>query len=322
MSRDGGAVILLYHRVAEDELDPFGLCVRPERFGGQLSALRDLVHVEPLSKLVAGFAEGRPSDRAVAITFDDGYADNLHVALPLLEEHLMPATFFVVTDPVRHGGPYWWDDLTTLVLRSLPRTAIHVVVSGQEHEWSLDDAGGTDTTSDWRAWEAPPTPRASAYCGLWGLLRPLDSTARKAIFDQLRAQLGESRANIARPLTVDELFELARSPLVEIGAHTMSHRRLADLSRADQEHEVIGSKRWLEEHLGREVRGFSYPFGGPEDYGADTVAIVRRAGFAYACAVAGAPVKNGCSPLELPRLQVADWQPEELVRKVSELVQG
>jgi peptidoglycan/xylan/chitin deacetylase (PgdA/CDA1 family) len=321
MSRDGIAVILVYHRVAEEELDPFGLCVRPGRFLGHLAALKKIARIKPLSKLVAEFVEGRLSDQAVAITFDDGYADNLHVALPLLERHETPATFFIVADPMNLGGAFWWDELTTLVFGSSQRAAIRVVVSGQDHEWPFDNGGRGGAADSWRAWETPPTPRTRAFRDLWGLVRSLDPAARKRILDQLRTQLDEGPACCPRTLTGDELVELSRSQLAEIGAHTMSHRRLADVSRADQEQEVVGSKHRLEEHLQREVRGFAYPFGGPEDYGSDTVAIVRCAGFEYACVVAEAPVGNGCSPFELPRLQVDDCEPEELVRKVSKLFQ-
>jgi len=319
--RDGVAAILVYHRIADVEVDPFGLCVRPERFDAQLEALREIGRIVHLRELAVDVTNGELAGPVVALTFDDGYADNLDVAAPLLERHRVPATVFVVTDNAEDGATFWWDELTALVLG--PPTAvrpIRVTISGAEYEWTPDDVTGAgEDLRGWRAWEAPPGPRARAYRELWGLLQPLDPGARDVVLDQLRSQLGDEARTADRPLGSDELVELTRSGLVEVGAHTGSHPRLADLSLPDQEREIVRSKRWLEEVLGSEVRSFSYPYGLAENYGPETVSIVRRAGFRYACAVALEPVTPNSSPLELPRLPVEDWEPAELAARISSL---
>jgi peptidoglycan/xylan/chitin deacetylase (PgdA/CDA1 family) len=117
-------VILLYHRIAVDPEDPFGLCISPEKFNDQMAFIR--AHCSPMALedlVTAARCQSLPT-RAVAIAFDDGYLDNLTTASPILENFKLPASFFVTT---RHFGgepePYWWD----LVARSPYRddTGVH-----------------------------------------------------------------------------------------------------------------------------------------------------------------------------------------------------
>src|SRR5258708_1690179 len=90
-------LVLLYHRVAAPSWDPFDMCVEPERFEQQLAALSRVADFVPLSAIASGLRRGRRERPVVALTFDDGYADNLHGALPLLERYGAPATVFITT---------------------------------------------------------------------------------------------------------------------------------------------------------------------------------------------------------------------------------
>lgn len=85
------AAILVYHRVAEPGCDPFSLAVSPRRFADHIEALRARHSIVPLRELAAAAAAGRVPHRAVSITFDDGYADNLYAARPLLVAAGAPA---------------------------------------------------------------------------------------------------------------------------------------------------------------------------------------------------------------------------------------
>ena len=95
-----GALILGYHRIAGEDWDPFSLSVAPGHFAEHLDVLRR--HARPLSvgQLVRGIEHGRLPPASVAVTFDDGYADNLSRAKPLLEGYGIPATMFVTTAPL------------------------------------------------------------------------------------------------------------------------------------------------------------------------------------------------------------------------------
>src|SRR5262245_33946506 len=94
------ALILLYHRIADLEVDPWGLAVTPEHFADQIAVLAGIAHPVRLDELASSRAQLRTRRPLVAVTFDDGYADNLHAALPILERYDVPATFFVTAGPV------------------------------------------------------------------------------------------------------------------------------------------------------------------------------------------------------------------------------
>ena len=87
------ALILLYHRIAELELDPWNLCVTPDHFAEQLEVLQKYANPISLKQLVSFHRAGNIPERTVVVTFDDGYADNLHYAKPILEKYQTPQLF-------------------------------------------------------------------------------------------------------------------------------------------------------------------------------------------------------------------------------------
>ncbi|MFL6195571.1 MAG: polysaccharide deacetylase family protein [Thermoanaerobaculia bacterium] len=103
------AVVLLYHRVAEAASDPHGLAVSPAAFESHLDLLRRRFHVMPLPELIGGLPRRAYRDCTVAVTFDDGYADNLTTAVPIAARLGVPVTVFVTAGPVLDGGPFPWD---------------------------------------------------------------------------------------------------------------------------------------------------------------------------------------------------------------------
>jgi peptidoglycan/xylan/chitin deacetylase (PgdA/CDA1 family) len=107
----GWAVILMYHSISTGRPDPWHLCVAAELFAEQLRVLRERFRVVSLPEVRGALAAGEQLSRAVAITFDDGYRDNLLVAKPILEEHGLPATVFVTTSYVDSDRDFWWDEL-------------------------------------------------------------------------------------------------------------------------------------------------------------------------------------------------------------------
>jgi peptidoglycan/xylan/chitin deacetylase (PgdA/CDA1 family) len=101
----------MYHSVSSRRPDPWRNCVDPEHFAEQVVLLRDRYRVMSLADLRRALARQERLSRAVVLTFDDGYRDNLLVAKPLLEQHGLPATVFVTTGYVGSGRDFWWDDL-------------------------------------------------------------------------------------------------------------------------------------------------------------------------------------------------------------------
>src|SRR5437867_770420 len=106
--RSARGVALLYHRVGGPRFDPFLLDVSPARFDAQMAALHGGYAVLPLDEFEAKRSAGALPPRAVTVTFDDGYADNLTTAAPLLERHGVPATLFVTTGLVGATREFWW----------------------------------------------------------------------------------------------------------------------------------------------------------------------------------------------------------------------
>jgi len=114
MSSYRGPVTLMYHRVHDALVDPWGLCVSPEHFAEQVAALRDHTTVVPLEAFSGSFTE--LPERTVVVTFDDGYVDNVSNAFPVLEATQTPATLFVATALMDQPGEFWWDRLESALL--------------------------------------------------------------------------------------------------------------------------------------------------------------------------------------------------------------
>ncbi len=320
------ALILVYHRVTPLDFDPEWLAVEPERFAEQMEVLRRHYRVLSLSELNACMRNGKVPRKAVAVTFDDGYADNLLGARPLLERHAVPATVFVTTGKLEQDSEFWWDELASVLLEtpSLP-DALSVQVNGERYSWSLrndDGAPAPAADADGRNWnvlrKTPPTPRQRAYQELAAIVRPLDATMQESVMSQLAEWTGTRRTirDTHRALTPGEVVRLDAGGLVEVGAHTVTHPVLSAHPGDTQQREVRLSKRRLEDILGREVGLFAYPFGARADYTAESVGIVRESGFACACSNFEGWVRHGTSAYELPRYLVRDWDGEAFARKL------
>jgi peptidoglycan/xylan/chitin deacetylase (PgdA/CDA1 family) len=312
------SAILLYHRVAEPPTDPWWLAVSSRNFAAQLDVLRRRCDVVPLSSLPDRSGGARPR---VAITFDDGYVDNLTNAGPELAERGLTATVFVVSTPLHEGAEFWWDRIDRLVLRtpSLPHEFVLEAENGPLR-WpvpELDPPHGTDgVQASWRAWEAPLHDRQRLYLELYNLLFAAAPDERRSLIGKLAVWGGPAadESDLQRAMTTSELRDLAAVPGIEIGAHTQSHPRLADLPLALQEQEIVGSRRALEDVLDRPVSSFAYPFGRRSDYTDETADLVHQASFDLACSNERGLITAGTNRLQLPRLQVHDWDAAEFER--------
>jgi peptidoglycan/xylan/chitin deacetylase (PgdA/CDA1 family) len=292
------AIILGYHRVS-DGPDPYEMSVRPERFREQLGVLARTARLTPLEELPGMLAAGRLAKRTVVVTFDDGYADVLHLARPLLAQFGIPATVFVVSGAL--GRELWWDrlDRVATTARDLGRPFI-LSVGHSSFVWPGQVAKG-----------ATEALRQALY----PVLRSLDQSARDEVLDQLSATLevlpGGDTADLRRVVTPAELRCLGNGDLVRIGAHTVTHPQLSLLKATRQREEIAGSRRDLEALLERPVTGFSYPFG---DMGPETPAIVREAGFTCACQSRNAVAWRGSDRFALPRFWVPNWDGQRFAR--------
>jgi peptidoglycan/xylan/chitin deacetylase (PgdA/CDA1 family) len=316
---------LLYHRVAELQTDPQLLAVTPERFAEHLETLSSHAYPIPLRQLAKALKDENVPDRGVVVTFDDGYADNLEYAKPLLENYGIPATIYVSTGAMCKGRPFWWDELEGLLLSpgKLPEI-LHLNVNGDIKTWELGEAAAYHE-QDYRmnrGWSIidrnDPSPRHSIYRSLCQQLRTLPSDEQYKILDDLSAWAGRPSFSCDDhlPLTPCEIKNLVQGGLIEIGAHTVTHPVLSMLPYAAQKTEIQQSKRQLENVIGYPVTCFAYPYGSKIDYTKETVSIVREAGFTCACSNFPEVIWNGTDPFQLPRFIVRDWDGDTFNRKM------
>jgi len=297
-----GAIILCYHRITDLPNSPRRLWVSPPRFAEQLEVITRYFTPISLSELVARLRNGNAPDKAIVVTFDDGYADNLWNAKPLLERYGVPATVFVTTGFVGTGREFYWDELERLLLLDCKVNEVYLDINGQKRHRQL----------------ATPEERLKAYHEIHDSLTPLSPGKRERVIEQLRQQLGveEKGRDERRVMTVDELLEISRDGLVEIGAHTVNHPDLPSLPPELQWQEIMTSKRQLEGWLNRPVRWFAYPYG----RGNATIRkLVRDAGFEAACAVIHRTVNENDDLFWLPRFFVENWDGEVFMKWLSEL---
>ena len=318
-------LVLMYHRVAAPATDPWKLCVSPARLAEHLDVLRAHAEVVPLSGLVEAadaLGTGAAARPTVALTFDDGYVDNLLVAKPLLETSGLPATVFVATGYLGGERQFWWDELAGLLLapRTLP-PSLTLVIGGVTYHWTLGDAAGyseADAERDraWRALETPPTARHALFVELWGLLKPASRPRQQYLLNVLRGWAATPLVGQPpdRAVTPAELRALAAGGLIDIGAHTVTHPILEGLPAPVQLAEMRESKARLEELLDRPIDSFAYPYGAA---GPDTVQLVADAGFRCACTTMAGTVRRAADPFRLPRFTVEDWDGGEFLRQLS-----
>ncbi len=315
------ALILMYHRVAEGLSDPWSLCVSPGHFAEHMEVLRREAIPCRLQDLAARLQKRRIPDRAVAVTFDDGYADNYETAKPLLERYAVPATVFVSSGYIGQEREFWWDELEGICLRPgrLPRR-LELSIDGQRHQWDLGEAASYDEDlakrdRGWKEQDAPPTARQALYRSVWQLLQALSDQERRRRLDELLAWAGcrPFCRPTHRTLTADQVLALARGGLVEIGAHSVTHPMLSKCSVETQRAELTASKTRLETILGQRVASLAYPFG---DYTSESVALAREASYACACSTVARPVALGDDPFQLPRVMVEDWSRETFAERM------
>lgn len=297
------ALILIYHRVAQLDCDPQWLAVPPRLFDEQMKVLARRWQPIALGELAHGVRHGDVPEGAVAVTFDDGYADNWTHAAPILKRYGIPATIFVTTHGDAPERELWWDELERLTL-------------------AVSDCCTQARGCARRAWNVAlpaDTPMRRKYVEMHDVLRRQPAISRWAILDQLREVAGltsEPRAT-HRLMTHNEIAAAADTGLIEIGAHTVTHPVLAMQAPEDQHWEMATSRAELAEIIGRPINTISYPYGGRLDYTPTTVSIAKSIGFTHACANQPGVVTAETNPWALPRVLVRDWDGSEFERRIE-----
>ena len=277
----GRLTILIFHRVLAEPDLMFPDVPDVRRFDQILRWLGSWLNVMPLDAASRALASGSLPDRAAAITFDDGYADNFINAMPRLRAHGMSATFFIVTGAL-DGGRMWNDTIIEAM-----RRCRNVELDLREIE-----LGGYSLGS--------PEARRAASEAVIDQLKYRDVSARLAAAERV-AQLAKVVPRTDLMMTVEQVKSMRHAGM-QIGAHTVSHPILARLSRDNARQEMANSKIFLEKVLGEKVGLFAYPNGKPgEDFHDQHAALAREIGFDAAVTTAPSAARVGCDIMQLPR---------------------
>lgn len=282
--RRGSLLVLIYHRVLPAP-DPM-LADEPDAaaFAAQMDLVAGLFNVLGLAEAVDRLASGSLPPRAVAITFDDGYANNLEVAAPILAARGLPATFFIATGFIE-GGRMWNDTVIEAVRHAPAELDLEALGFGR---YRLPDIAARRRAID-------ELLSRLKYSELPERMRHAEAIAERAGMRDAGAPMMNER----------QLRELAALGM-EIGAHCVSHPILTRIPADAARREILDSKGRLEDLLGAAVRTFAYPNGRPGlDYAREHVAMVREAGFSTAVSTAWGAAMRDSDPHQIPR--VAPW---------------
>ena len=287
----GTGAILCYHRVlprkqmVSDSSPNRSLVVSLERFEEQVRTLSENCQVVSMDEILS---HTRRSTGAfvVAVTFDDGYRDNLEHALPILQKYKVPATIYMTTRFLVGDTTMWWRELWELLQSSYE---FSVILHGKPKSWKIGSR------------------RLKIQC--FKDLRHLLLNGSKESFLDLSEQFktgGSSRNYGDLCLSMEDILELAKGGLVTIGSHTHNHYSLAKLKDYEVLEEYIQSKKILEEVIGKPVRHLAYPYGTRQEAGRREYLLAKEAGFDTGVTTVNGGIFPGSNPLALPRLEVRD----------------
>ena len=286
-------VVLRYHALTDDpgEVVYAGpdICLPASVFRLQMAFVKRAYSVVSLDDLVDALERGRTlPPRALTITFDDGYADNHRLGLPVLRALGLPATVYVATGSVAGGSPFWVAAVRALVLSA---AGPMLEVPGRE-AISLGAAG----------------ERGAAAKTLSRALVPLPAPERAELLAAMAAHAGiDLHAVLANTmLTWEQVRELHAAGWT-IGAHTVTHSNVALAAPDDAERDILGSRDALAAATGAPIHHFCYPnTGGQHRYFSPEVAdLLRRHGFRSATTSRPGALRPDADRFQLPRLGVS-----------------
>jgi len=292
----GKNIILAYHSLSETETDKRGDSgyVSPRQrtplqlFEKQLHWLSQFANFVSLSDIVTPAS----SDRwRVAVTFDDGYRDNVELGLPLFRRYEVPVTWFLSTQFIEERNHLPWWDLVDYIAQHA-RDKVEVTVEGWARSYSFS---AQDERDRFRK-------------DMQEAFRAADWSVRKALHENLRAACNQFTSLSSNAFADRELVvQAASSPWISIGGHTVSHPNLSEVAPRRLRYEVKKGRERLQEWTGEPVDWFAYPYGGESTHDETTRRVVRDAGFKGAVTTGRGYVSETSDVFALPRFMVPSW---------------
>ncbi len=273
--------IFIFHRVLPSQDPIFPDEPDAVRFDEMMGWIASWFNVLPLDIAVDSLKSEKLPRRSAAITFDDGYADNHDVALPILQHHGLPATFFIATGFL--DGGRMWNDTIIESLRHCKQPQLdlsplklgcHDIISSEQKRGAIE--------------------------AIIGQIKYRTIAERLEITEQI-AELAEVQPANNLMMTSQQVLAMKHAGM-QIGAHTVSHPILARTDTRTARQEIAASKTRLESLLGQPVRTFAYPNGKPgSDYLPEHPEIVRELGFSLAVSTTWGVARQSTDLFQLPR---------------------
>ncbi len=273
--------VLIYHRVLEKPDPLLGSNDDIVTFDSHLQYLTEHFNVLSLHEAVQKLECGTLPSRAACITFDDGYADNAEIALPILQKYGLPATFFIAAGFI--GGGMMWNDRVIEIIRRASGNSLDLSSLGLEN-YDISTLSQRQKS-------------------LFSIIEKLKYQPYEERLDQVE------KLHALLPVDLPDNFMMTTQQIqilhragMEIGGHTVNHPILARLASRNAYKEIVEGKEILESIIGEPVRYFAYPNGKPnQDYHIEHVAMLKKIGFKAAVSTAWGAASSNSDLFQLPR---------------------
>jgi peptidoglycan/xylan/chitin deacetylase (PgdA/CDA1 family) len=294
---DSKLSILIFHRVIAEPDPLFPDEPDGHRFDQIMGWVSKWFNVIPLDAAIDALNTRNLPARAMTITFDDGYADNNTIALPILKRHGLSATFFVATGYL-DGGRMWND------------TIIEAVRDSKARILELDNIRGFEVSRLQSFPIGSILEKRAAIRAILSRIKYLSSSEREAVSSLIAEQCDTDLPDNLM-MSTQQVVDMRRAGML-IGAHTISHPILAKLDPYEVRNEISGSKKFLESILEEEINLFAYPNGRPDfDFQMKDAAIVKELGFKAAVTTAWGVATVDSDLTQLPRF--TPWDKSRLL---------
>lgn len=289
--------ILIYHSIKRNGEAIFPGDVDEAQFEWQMQLLSRHFTPLTLNEAVRLLPTGKLPKRAVCVTFDDGYADNADVALPILQRFNFPATFFISVEYLNGGR--MWNDTVIEAIRRLDTDHIDLSEKGL-------DVYQTTSVAD----------KFNAIAKILDKLKYMDTELRQEHADHIGSLVSDLPNDL---MMTNQQVRHLHSAGMDVGGHTVSHPILANLSDRDSLREISDGKAQLEEIIGGPVQLFAYPNGKyGKDYKEKDVAQVKHAGFKAAVSTNWGVSGDKSDLFHLPRFTPWDKTPGKFALRMAQ----
>ncbi len=262
-SNNQNYAVLCYHRISANHKslnknNPLsGLEVNQDIFEDQIKFLKNRFKILSLNELKKHIEE-KNKNFAISITFDDGYQDNINLALPILEKHNVPAAIFVITRFLQKKDFMWWYFLWENLNK-------------QEFIYFNSKKIEIKNERDIVNWFGLISKK---------VINLSYEDQKQYLFKVFGNEINYNFKHLI--FDFEQLINLSKHELIEIGSHTLTHAKLTSLNSSDIYNELKNSKEIIEKKIRKKVNFLAYPYGSQNEVNNQIIEIAKQAGYEMA----------------------------------------